>query len=115
MKKTKKLILCGIMMNVLFILLCITVFVSTKNMGSFSIPHNEKVINSTSDPNQLRKIVLHTEDSYEIASTALDTHLEVLKLVLAYAVLVACFNAWCLFLVYRRRGESSANHEDTPA
>lgn len=104
-------------MNFVFIFACIAVFVSTRSLGKFTVSDKEKtalirVLNSTNDTNQLRKIVLQTEDSYETSSKALDSQMGVLKLVLAYAGFVASFNMCCLFLVLRKRGESSANQED---
>ena len=119
MKKTRNLLLCALMMNCGFIFAGITVFVSTRSLGEFAVSDKantslRNAINSTDDPNQLRKIVLQAEDSYETTSKALDTHMDVLKLVLAYAVFVACFNMLCMFLLLRQKGESSANQEDAP-
>jgi hypothetical protein len=107
------------MMNCVFVFACITVFTSTRSLGTLSVPREDKtslikVINSTNAPNQLRQIVLQAEDSYETTSKVLDTHMDVLKLVLAYAGFVACYNTWCLFLLLRQKEESSANPYKAP-
>jgi hypothetical protein len=70
MVNLKKLFLSALMINFVFVFACTAVFISTKNLGKFSVPPEEKssllkIIHSTSDADKLRKLVLEAEELHE--------------------------------------------------